>query len=1008
MRMPEIDTRKLRDIKNQIRYLSSVYTPEWRFDEENPDVGTALALIYSEMFAGTIKRFNQVPEKNKTAFFNSINAKLLPAIPAVGYVSFGLAGDQVTGIPVKSKTQLIADVDNKEVASVIFETANDVYVTPASIEEIIHVNGRHDFISSVCTQANSETERDPFYLFDLNGVNLQEHTMYFGNSYCLNIKNGAWIEIELFSHNQNRTSEEILHSFLDEKNALWEYGSVEGYLPFEGAKIKDGKLLFYKSERQPAFAFLELNQNESYYIRCTVKNIRPFENLFLDKIHLAAQGRNIVPDAVNCAGVDENINEFFPFGEKMYLFSDIYFACEEALSKKRADIKLSFDLNFIRIPIDLEISDPNINWKLIMRRSDFKPDVEYDITVEDVIWEYYNGSGWARLFPENDYHDVFSTRDGTMGQHRSIDFTCPADMHKILINSCESFYIRCRILKLNNLYKLKGYYISPYIEGPNFSYTYSEEGVLPDIIYTTNNLVEESFSRGDLKEDNKYFQPFKGIPELSSALYLGFSHPPNNGPIKILFSFADAIVEKTPRLVWEYLSSSGWATLNVVDESENMSRTGIITFMGPRDFSRGSLWARNYFWIRVLDVDECYSDRKNPLQLPRAKAISINSTQAYHLETRLAEEFLSHSQEEGQLYTLLHPQVQEIEVWVDEIERSEPELWSEGEKKGVVQFVSDAQGVWQKVWIKWQEVEDLAQSGPDDRHYIIDRNLGHVQFGDGINGLSPPVREEESIRIQYRTGGGEIGNLPAGAINRTNISIGFVSGINNPEVTSGGCDQETIQQALQRTAAALKHGYRAVTASDYEALALEASRNIWKAKCFANYNWQGQRELGSVTLVILQKDFQQGQDFFSNLKEQVYKYISSRVSGNIVDLNRFYIAEPLFLELSVKVELSVKDFDRVFQVKEAVENRLNSFLNPMAGNFDSNGWEIGKIPNRTQILNSLKDIAGISFLKSVYVTAFMEGSFGRIEADLEQSKDLIFALPLAGEHEVVITVEEKR
>ena len=1007
MKTPEIYRKTEADILAYIREIAGAYTPEWRFDEDNPDMGTALALIYADMFAETVRRFNLAPDKNKIAFFNGINAGLLPAIPASGYVTFSLAGDQSGGAEVKSKTQLTADVEDDEVGSILFETTQDVYVTPSSIEQMFCVSGRHDSI----TQIFDSHEEDPpasRYLFDLNGPNLQEHILCFGQKDALQICQGAWIEVELLPRDEKRIGDEILEALLDEKNARWEYGGEEGFQPFDGAKAQDGKLLFFKSERQPAFALTESGEEESRWIRCRVQNAEIFGPLYLGGIRIASQGRNILPDVICTAGADENKYECFPFGEKMSLYADVYFASGEALSKKGATVSLRFNMNFIRIPIDLEISDPTINWKLIMLRSDFKPDAEYDITIEDVIWEYYNGRGWARLFPQNAYRDVFSTKMGVMGQYRSIDFTCPEDMEKLLINSCESYYIRCRILKLNNQYKVKGNYISPYIEGPGFSYTYEDGGVWPDALYTVNNLRTEVLQTGEIRDPRHFFQPFQCIPEKQAALYLGFSLPLEEGPLKLLFSMADSYTEKAPRLDWAFYGKSGWTPLNVVDETGELRKTGIVTFMGSRDFRRLPLWGRDLYWLRVTDADGTYNDRKNPLQLSRMKSVVCNATPAIQLESRTEERFFVEHLSENHLCRLLHKPVQELEVWVDENRRGEPEVWSLWEKTGRLRLVRDAQGQLREAWVRWEETGDLALSGPEDRHYTLDRNLGEIRFGDGKTGRIPEAQEIESIKAIYRTGGGEIGNLREGAIRRINISIGFVNGVQNPDVTSGGCDQETIRQALARTAASLKHGYRGVTTSDYESLALEASRNIWKAKCFSNYNEFGKHEPGSVTLVILQKDFQKGRLFFAGLQDRVRQYITERINGNLADLRRFSVTEPQFLELSVKVELSVADFQLVFQVKEAAEKRLEAFLHPMSGNFDGNGWEIGRIPNKTQITNSLKDIEGLAYLKSLFVTAFREGPFGRTEVDPEQSGDLLYALPLSGRHEIQMTVEERR
>ena len=88
VKLPEIDQRNKEDIKAYMKKQLSTYTPEWRFDEDNPDVGTALAMIYAEMMGDTIYRFNQVPERTKLTFFNQLGANLAPAVPAYGYITF--------------------------------------------------------------------------------------------------------------------------------------------------------------------------------------------------------------------------------------------------------------------------------------------------------------------------------------------------------------------------------------------------------------------------------------------------------------------------------------------------------------------------------------------------------------------------------------------------------------------------------------------------------------------------------------------------------------------------------------------------------------------------------------------------------------------------------------------------------------------------------------------------------------------------------------------------------
>lgn len=1005
MRTPELDKRTYRDIVRYIKNISTAYTPEWRFDDENPDVGTALALLYADMFSDTIKRFNMVADKNLCAFFNAIDARLYPAIPAKGYVCFGLAGDTREGVPVKAATQLYADSEDDETERVTFETVNDVYVTPAEIEHIFSVSGERDTIVHAYDKNSFRASPEAFHLFSFAKGNLQEHRLYFCHNDVLNIKGSAWIELDICPAHGDVLPEEFLSVFAEEGNAVWEYWSESGYSRFDSIKIENDRLLLFKSEREPAFAHFEQEGVESFWIRCSMADIKKCQSVSISSMKLASSSTGISPDLINAAGIDQGEYGCFPFGEKFSVYDCVYFACDEVLCKKGAEIKLSFTMEFERIPIDIEIPDPNVNWKLIMKRSQFKEDKEYDITIEEVIWEYYNGQGWARIFSDRNYADTFGVVNGTLSQVKTISFTCPEDITKVLINSYDGYFIRARIIRVNNAYKIKGDYLSPRIEGVSFSYEYKNGPVHPQCIYSLNNLKKYPFTIKEQKDAIACFSPFISVGNSNPALYLGFEIEPVNGPIKILFSMDGVLESKPPRLIWEYFSERGWKPLNIIDETDSFYRTGITTLMCNNDFERCEIYGRELYWIRLMDQSGSYNDTLNPTQLPCVRAIYMNATHVINLETQTEELFYVEPQQKDLTCKLIHKKVSEIEVWVNEQGIISQDELRELRRRNLAKIIYDHGGAIIEAWVKWEQVEDFILSEANDRHYAVDKNEGIVLFADGQHGRIPPSRADESLKIKYKTGGGEIGNVEAGRIDKLSQSIGFVNSVVNPAMTSGGADQETLSEALARNAAALRHGYRAVTTTDYENLALEATRNILKAKCFSNFNQYGKRQPGSVTLAVLQKDFINGRDYFENIKEQVTDYIKKRICGNVAVMSRFEVVEPQFLELCVKVEIQVSDFSEVFNTKETILERLEGFINPMTGNFDGGGWEIGTIPNRTQLFNCLKDIPTIKFIKNVFITAFTQNCFGRVEVDLDNLEEYIFTLPLNGNHEIIITAE---
>jgi hypothetical protein len=53
---------------------------------------------------------------------------------------------------------------------------------------------------------------------------------------------------------------------------------------------------------------------------------------------------------------------------------------------------------------------------------------------------------------------------------------------------------------------------------------------------------------------------------------------------------------------------------------------------------------------------------------------------------------------------------------------------------------------------RWTEVPGLDGSGPDDRHFVLDRETGRVVFGDGEHGRKPEPGSR--IEASYGCGGG--------------------------------------------------------------------------------------------------------------------------------------------------------------------------------------------------------------------------------------------------------------
>ena len=138
MKIPDMNEKNTRAFLDKVRERASSYTPEWRMDLENPDGGTALALLFAGMYEDTLKKYAQLARKSMLDFFNCVGTALAPARPAGGYAVFGLVNQEADGTEIRRGTGLLARPEEDQ-EEIIFETRNDVYVTPSRICDMVQV-----------------------------------------------------------------------------------------------------------------------------------------------------------------------------------------------------------------------------------------------------------------------------------------------------------------------------------------------------------------------------------------------------------------------------------------------------------------------------------------------------------------------------------------------------------------------------------------------------------------------------------------------------------------------------------------------------------------------------------------------------------------------------------------------------------------------------------------------------------------------------------------------------
>ncbi len=969
------------------------YTPEWRFSKQNPDAGSALFLIFAEMFKGNIDRFKKVPYKNYIAFLNMLGLSTMPATAARSHITVKLLPGVAESVMIPAGTKFSANSAENE--KIIFETEKAFLATPVNIVDGYNVNAVSDTITRVKQELFTHDGGISEKLFCSDSkLNLQQHILYLAHDNMFNLSRGATIELLLKNSNSRYLEEDITRRLADRSNTKWMYKSEDGWRPFDNVKAIGKKLILQKASSIPIVED-EIQGIKSKWIKCEIKNISEVADIEIDAIDalsfLMEDKSGFEPDMVIGNDIELNKKGFYPFKEIFSTYDMLYISSKEILSKRGSQITLSFKLGFRENRVNEEALK-EINWKLIMKQSDFIQPEPQRISITSVYWEYWNGKGWVKLLLDESQDELFQS-EGQEEKIISMSFNCPEDICETIVNNHTNYWVRARVVNIRNQYAPFSIYNSPWIEDMRLRFQFLK-AVRVNSCVTYNNFeyVDKSFN---ILNGKYLFKPFEAFDTPANAFYLGFNAPPLKGPISMLFSIKSKDFEELPTLSWQYLGKDGWLRLDTLDNTNNLARTGIVMFTGPDDFAERTIFGKKLYWIRILRE----SDREEGF--PKVESILINTMEVTQKET-VAGELLECNDTFGREYKLKRCPVIQEEIWVNEINDLNSEEMKDLIKKMPenIEVEKDYTGEVNEFWVKWNSTDNLMDSSPKDRHYVIDRVSGKIQFGDGKNGKKPVQSGLHGVKVKYCVGGGKKGNVDANSISVSYHRIAFVEKVFNPKPSFGGHEAETNEEAMVRWPQMIKHRNRAVTSRDFEGLAMEAARNIKKVRCLPCFNANGEMETGHITLVAYMGDL--GAEAFVIAKEQVESYIEKRCAATMVFPRKIHMIEAVKLEYSIFAVVITNSMELVVPIELEAESKLKEFLNPLEGNLDKKGWEIGQYPHESVVYPLLKSIKGVSYVEKAVLSVSLIKDGKRTNIGLEEIEHYTYGIVASGEHNIEV------
>ena len=270
---------------------------------------------------------------------------------------------------------------------------------------------------------------------------------------------------------------------------------------------------------------------------------------------------------------------------------------------------------------------------------------------------------------------------------------------------------------------------------------------------------------------------------------------------------------------------------------------------------------------------------------------------------------------------------------------------------------------------EWKAVSDFAGSGPDDRHYVLDRAAGAVRFGDGVQG-TVPAADQAVVATSYVHGGGPDGNVPASV--RWAFTDDVLSAVDVTPLgpATGGTAAESVEEALVRAKVDRSTPYRAVTRDDYRYLATHTPglRFGRAAVVERGAATDGEREEGhsdrTVRVVVVPFS---PPDTRPVPSDGFLEAVDCHLKRHALLSDDVTAVAPTYVGVDVVAEVRITPGYSLLDRQTAAESAVESFLDPLRG-FEGDGWPFGREVYLSELYQVLETTEGIDTVVDVSVT----------------------------------------
>jgi predicted phage baseplate assembly protein len=475
-------------------------------------------------------------------------------------------------------------------------------------------------------------------------------------------------------------------------------------------------------------------------------------------------------------------------------------------------------------------------------------------------------------------------------------------------------------------------------------------------------------------------------PSQAVQLCLGFDNP-STQTINLLVQLFQPLQPGEATVSWQYstgtVAPSSWTALSVpgaADGTGQLTQDGVVAFTVPPDWASQAptSWASTspasaadvvtsaYYWIglRVTNLSAA-----NSLALGLSW-ILFNAVSSYSALTIAAPETLGRGDGTSfQVFALANG----------------PLFATPGSATPYAHLVVQVNGV------TWTQVDDFP-AGPGS-YYRVDPVQAQITFGNydplaNTGHGTVPQTTDTVVATTYRyVEAGTAGNVGANSIIALTTLVPGISAVTNLFSAYGGSDAEPVAETMRRAPQLLRNRDRAVTADDYQSLALQASSELATVCCLPPTDAYGSgaygaagygmldRSAGNVNVIIVPAigpDVSVAPTPTPELVQAVTAYLDSR--RDVTALLK--VTGPRYLPVDVTISaspwaaaISSGLISSANDVQVYIEAQIDLYLHPVVGGLDGTGWQVGQNVYIADLYKAIMPPENIGFISQLEIEA---------------------------------------